>query len=310
MSKLNAAIFYDLENLFGGYSTKENIIKYIDFDKLFKTVEGNNNYNVIIKKAYANWSDSRLMRLQRPVIEYGIEAIQMFGFGKGNAKNNSDIALAIDVVDIINNKDLNIDVIIVVSGDGGFSALANKVKNKGKIYIGVGRIKSSNYILKRLSNQFITLDENIFSNNTKTLIIKEGDKPVANNDSTHPVILGYMKIFPVDKQINEGINFDTILNVSLSIIDYLLEVPSAKKYLPTKGLNIGTLKKMIEYRIPHAFKFLNNIDIKYLEFLGHLVVESGKIKMLRRIGQTSYLIAPIDLMIMDHEEIEIEVEDE
>ncbi len=86
----------------------------------------------------------------------GIEPIQIFGFAKGNMKNAADIQLVIDALEILYTKEF-IDTFVIVSGDGGFSALAKRLSSYGKRVIGCSYRSTVNHIFVNVCDDFIYL---------------------------------------------------------------------------------------------------------------------------------------------------------
>jgi uncharacterized LabA/DUF88 family protein len=152
----NTAIFFDIENLIGGYGSDVKLD--ISLKDIVAKIDANDQViRVAIKKAYANWSDRRLVALREDITALGIEPVQMFGFSKGIIKNASDIQLVLDAADIIHTHP-TITTYVIVSGDGGFGALANRLTSYGKFVIGCAEKKSCNGVFKALCDDFITVD--------------------------------------------------------------------------------------------------------------------------------------------------------
>lgn len=116
------AVFYDVENLRENINYKKAILKV---SELCKDTQ-------CIQFAYAEWS--RFNDYDRNLfIEKGINLKQVInGIGySSNIKNVADIALTVDVIELL-FKNENIKHFIIVSGDGGYISLINKVKEYGK----------------------------------------------------------------------------------------------------------------------------------------------------------------------------------
>lgn len=128
------AIFFDAENISS---------KFVDeiFDELAKIGE------VIIKKAYHDWSNPRSKSWCERLEEFAIEPIQVFPNLAG--KNAVDIKLTVDVTNITYSK--NIDTIVLVSSDSDFTVLVSDIKSKGIEIIGFGEIKTPMVFRKAFS---------------------------------------------------------------------------------------------------------------------------------------------------------------
>ncbi|MBD2458148.1 NYN domain-containing protein [Nostoc sp. FACHB-87] len=148
----NTAIFYDIENLtIGGSDCNLNFSFRLIQDNLRKI---DIVQEASVQCAYADWSDIRLKFLRKEIQELGIEAIQIFDFGY--RKNAADIQLAIDAMELVNLRP-NLEVFVIVSGDGAFASLAKKLHEYGKMVIGCAYEGKSNRFFKSVCDYFIPL---------------------------------------------------------------------------------------------------------------------------------------------------------
>ena len=98
---------------------KEKIALFIDADnasakEIDKVLAELSQTGVInIRKAYGNWKKPHLKHWEEALHEFAIQPIQQFDLTNG--KNATDIALVIDVMDVLYTKD--IDIIGLVSSD-------------------------------------------------------------------------------------------------------------------------------------------------------------------------------------------------
>ena len=128
---LETAILFDLENLIGGYGPN-NYADRVDLAQLSTEIRKMGMVGrVAVKRAYANWASFTLKPLLKQVAELGIEPVQMFSMGRGNAKNASDLQIAIDAMELALSRP-SIQAFIIVSGDGGFASLASRLRSHGK----------------------------------------------------------------------------------------------------------------------------------------------------------------------------------
>ncbi|HDY7988889.1 TPA: NYN domain-containing protein [Vibrio vulnificus] len=138
----------------------EKIALFIDADnapakKIDKILSELALYGVVnIRKAYGNWKNDNLKSWENILHEYAIQPIQQFDLTKG--KNATDIALVIDVMDILYTKDT--DVICLVSSDCDFTPLVTRVLADGKRVIGFGERKAPMPFVNCCS-KFLYLDE-------------------------------------------------------------------------------------------------------------------------------------------------------
>jgi len=248
----NIVILYDIENLVGGHHLK--YLSELSLTKIINSLNNVNLQNVAIQKAYADWSRAKLKFIKDEIVDLGIEAVQMYGFSKGNLKNASDIQLVIDAMDILHKKDF-ISTFIIISGDGGFGALVKKLKEYGKKIIGVAYKASSNTVFVSNCDEFYYINDFLTQEQQEKIINivqTENQKRHINND---PILKSTL---PYCNQIS---NYDFEM-LRVGILDYiklLVKNSTAKHVLYNRGLSISILKT--------AFKYIFvDFDIKIKEF--------------------------------------------
>lgn len=112
-------------------------------------------YGVVnIRKAYGNWKNPGLKSWEEMLHENAIQPIQQFDLTKG--KNATDMALVIDVMDVLYTK--QVDIICLVSSDCDFTPLATRALADGKFVIGFGERKTPSAFVNSCS-KFLFLDE-------------------------------------------------------------------------------------------------------------------------------------------------------
>lgn len=108
---------------------------------------------VSIRRAYGNWKGDRLNSWERLLHEYAIQPIQQFDLTKG--KNATDMALAIDAMDALYSR--RVDVFALVSSDSDFTPLATRLQADGKTVVGFGERKTPAPFVNACS-KFLYLD--------------------------------------------------------------------------------------------------------------------------------------------------------
>ncbi len=109
---------------------------------------------VNIRRAYGNWASSNLNGWQSVIHDHAIQPIQQYDLTKG--KNATDIALAIDAMDILYTK--NADAFCIVTSDCDFTPLVTRILSEGKTVIGFGQRKTPPAFVNACST-FLFLDE-------------------------------------------------------------------------------------------------------------------------------------------------------
>ena len=130
---------------------------------------------VNIRRAYGNWASANLNGWQAIIQDHAIQPIQQYDLTKG--KNATDIALAIDAMDILYTK--NVDAFCIVTSDCDFTPLVTRILSDGKTVIGFGERKTPSVFVNACST-FLYLDEEIVE---KPIISteKENDKELGEN---------------------------------------------------------------------------------------------------------------------------------
>lgn len=138
----------------------KKIAVFIDADnapakKFGKVLSELARYGVVnIRRAYGNWKNQNLKPWEDVLHEFAIQPIQQFDLTKG--KNATDMAMVIDVMDILYTK--NIDIICLVSSDSDFTPLVTRSLSDGKFVIGFGERKTPMAFVNSCS-KFLYFDE-------------------------------------------------------------------------------------------------------------------------------------------------------
>ena len=254
----------------------ENIsYKYIDtiFDEL-KEIG-----SVTIRKVYGDLSKEGTKPWVNPIQKYAITPVQQYQNTKG--KNSSDMALVIDAMDILYNNP--VEVFCIASSDSDFTRLASRIRQEGKMVIGMGESKSSQPFVNAFDKfQYLDLidEENAEAGSEKeitpineiknevmaflesndgyvenlSLVKNNIQKKFPDFDSRNYGCSKFSKFIAqlsdeIEVIINNNINLvrlknsKTRKNVEKFVIDTIL---SSKK----KSLNIGEVNKKVKERYP------------------------------------------------------------
>lgn len=118
-----AAVFVDVQNIY--YTTRQAFGRQFNYRKLWQDIS--KNYNIVLANAYAiHRGDDKQLKFQDALKHIGFEVklkpyIQR---SDGSAKGDWDVGITIDVMQAANE----VDHIILLSGDGDFDLLLNKVR--------------------------------------------------------------------------------------------------------------------------------------------------------------------------------------
>jgi uncharacterized protein (TIGR00288 family) len=145
------AVFIDLENVAIG--ARESRLASFDMGRVLKRLVEKGD--VVVKRAYADWD--HFASYKRPLHEQAVELIDMPG-SKLTGKNSSDIKMVVDAMEVSYTKG-HIDTFALVSGDSDFSPLVSKLRENGKLIIGVGVKRSTSRLLIDNCDEFIFYDD-------------------------------------------------------------------------------------------------------------------------------------------------------
>ena len=92
------------------------------------------------KRIYADWTKPAITGWKSILLENAITPIQQYSYTTG--KNSSDNAMIIDAMDILHDE--KVDGFCLVSSDSDFTRLAIRLRESGKLVIGIGEKKTPN----------------------------------------------------------------------------------------------------------------------------------------------------------------------
>lgn len=137
-------------------------------------VEAANHGEVFIKRVYGDWGQSE-MQGWREVNK--TQAFSQRQQARINGKKTTDIALAIDAMEILFTEEM--DGFVLVSSDSDYTALAIKLREKGRFVLGIGK-QSTDPMLQSACSLFRHLE------NLTTTEPERAKKPSAKKASAAP----------------------------------------------------------------------------------------------------------------------------
>ena len=178
------------------------------------------NYGVATyKRAYGDLTRKENKNWEKVLLEHSITPVLQFSYTYG--KNSTDSAMIIDAMDILYSN--NVEGFCLVSSDSDFTRLAARLREAGKIVIGMGEQKSAKPFVKACT-LFKDLD----------LISKNDDKNTEKkrrNNANAEVVAEELEENELDD--NEVVDKEDILEAILRLFN---DMEDAKK-----GYNIGEL---------------------------------------------------------------------
>ncbi|MEH6830586.1 MAG: NYN domain-containing protein [Sulfitobacter sp.] len=106
-----------------------------------------------LRRVYGDWTNPQLDGWGKKLLSLGLVAVQATANTK--FKNATDIGLVIDAMDILHTN--RFDGFVIVSSDSDFTALANRLREEGKMVISIGEAKTAQS-LRNVVNRFILIE--------------------------------------------------------------------------------------------------------------------------------------------------------
>jgi len=91
-----------------------------------------------IKRIYGDWTSAYVAGWKAPLLTHAITPIQQYSYTTG--KNSTDSALIIDAMDMLHTQ--KVDGFCIVSSDSDFTRLAIRLRESGKVVLGIGQKKT------------------------------------------------------------------------------------------------------------------------------------------------------------------------
>jgi uncharacterized LabA/DUF88 family protein len=146
MKSSKIAIFIDVENL-------TQWVKEDGPEKLLSELSSTGQ--VIVRRAYGNWTNQNLLNFQGNLNRSGFELIHNYHPISG--KNSSDIQLTIDVMEYALRLN-DVEWFVLATGDSDFSPLFRRLREIGKEVIGVGPRSALSESVKTSCSRYIYTD--------------------------------------------------------------------------------------------------------------------------------------------------------
>lgn len=212
---------------------------------------------ISLKRAYGNWGKDTLKKWGEVLRNLAIKPVQQLDYVAG--KNATDIALTIDAMEFLHHSDY--DGYAILSGDSDFTPLAIKLKESGKIVIGIGNNQTSKAFISACDT-FVYLESLTESKdeiNTKSETTLSSDKIEIQkkiNDLNKLLKIAYDTFQNNDGYVNIGAAGSYIKRVTpdfniktynvKKLSEYLCKYPELYEVRSRKGKGTATI---IEYRL-------------------------------------------------------------
>ncbi len=127
--------------------------------------------NITYKRIYGDWTKTQQTSWKEELLKNSITPVQQFSYTTG--KNSTDSAMIIDAMDILYEHD--VDGFCIVSSDSDFTRLVSRLRESGKMVIGMGENKTPEPFRKACDK--FTILENLV-----------GEKDDDHSQDTHEVL--------------------------------------------------------------------------------------------------------------------------
>ena len=252
--KNNIAMFIDCDNVSS---------KYIEsiFDDL-------SQYGTVnIRRAYGDWKDKKLYGWENILQDYNIKPIQQFAYTKG--KNATDIAMIIDIMDILYTKEL--EAVVLITSDSDFTPIVTRILSDGLTVYGYGESKTPMAFVNACS-QFIYVEK------LSGLQNDEVTEDLAMNNNHHAVTEAVTKYV--------GNNYDIRKDYKLiNILKQGVEITSDEQgWADVKDMSMYIRKNSSFSQVNYGFKKMGDL-IKALDLFDMEYVGERKTQLMIRVRE-------------------------
>lgn len=195
--------------------------------------EISNKGTITYKRIYGDWTSTNAASWKKVLLQYSITPIQQYSYTYG--KSSTDSAMIIDAMDILYSGD--VEGFALASSDSDFTRLATRLKEAGKMVVGLGESKTPSPFCAAC-NEFKFLDritvEDVKSSDLKSADQKDPDRKVNNSKPTNK-----------KKAHEEETAITDIMIIEQSLKDIILESGDEGN-----GIDMGELGSRLQKRHP------------------------------------------------------------
>lgn len=117
------------------------------------------------RRVYGDWTAQNMNGWKSALQDHAMQPIQQFRNTTG--KNATDSALIIDAMDILHKE--NVDIFVIVSSDSDFTRLATRLREAGKLVIGIGERRKTPKAFVQACNIFVYTENLVLFGDTDVL---------------------------------------------------------------------------------------------------------------------------------------------
>ncbi|GAB6139814.1 NYN domain-containing protein [Methylosoma difficile] len=153
----SVAVFVDVQNIY--YTTKHSYQRHFNYRAFWDAVTANRN--VVAAFAYAiDKGDGKQQNFQQILRQLGftVKLKPYIQRSDGSAKGDWDVGITLDVIEYA----AQVDVVVLVSGDGDFALLLDKARHRYPVETEVyGVTKLTAPALMNAASRFIAIDDSL-----------------------------------------------------------------------------------------------------------------------------------------------------
>lgn len=268
MNNLNFAVLVDGENA-----------SHNDYPLILEEVEKHGL--VAIKWVYADWTSTNQSGWKDVLQNTATSPKQQFHYGKDAA----DHALVMDAIELI-NKNARINAVCIVSSDGGFYSLAQRIREHGLHVMAIGQEKTPDLFRKACHNFVYT-----------TNLLAPDASSEQEEDIDSLLVAAYKKCAQFNEPVYLG-DMGTMLKALDSSFDpRTYQCTSLKKLIKDKD-DIFTI---VNEQIDRCF-----IELKKKELTSAYKSLKGKIRKWERMKQFGFIDTPKGSFHFSSDELHID----
>jgi len=256
---------------------QNNIAMFIDCDnvsaKFIESIfDDLSQYGTVnIRRAYGDWKDKKLYAWENILQDYNIKPIQQFAYTKG--KNATDIAMIIDIMDILYTKEL--EAVVLITSDSDFTPIVTRILSDGLTVYGYGEFKTPMAFVNACS-QFIYVEK---------LNILQDEKTVENviQDNKHHAVTEAVTE-AVTKYVGKNYNIRKdykLINILKQGVD---RTSDEQGWADVKDMSNYIRKNSSFSQINYGFKKMGDL-IKALELFDMEYVGERKTQLMIKIRE-------------------------
>lgn len=214
--------------------------------------------SVSIRRAYGNWKSPALDPWGKVLHEHAIQPIQQFDLIKG--KNATDMAMAVDAMDVLFNKP--VDVFCLVSSDCDFTPLVMRLRAEGKQVVGFGERKAPEPFVNACS-RFLYFDQPALTDDQAVVLSTHLEKNLAAEEPGQTVS-------PARKSGKELKGDTKLMNLLRNAVAYA-ENEDGWAHLSVVGSRIGNQASFDarNYGYPRLVDLFEAIDLFEMRRVNH-----------------------------------------